>query len=450
MKKYRQLTNVYFVFLVIIFLLNHIFSFDPNFLYVGIVTFIGLFLFLPDVRGIALFFSIVMLAVGTIGLFFVDLSITEWIPFFTKNLSLVILISFVPILSIPMRLGGFNEEIEKVIDKYSEKPGFLYGGITSILFVFGTVINMGSIPVVDTVTRHNGFTKEFLGKAYTRGFIGAIIWSPFFASVFLILFTLNVSIGDFIVYSFSLAIIQLFFANTWFNIFDKHNIPFPAATKEKEYVDMRKIYLLLVIYMSLIALILLADRFVAGQMSILITIIVIGFSFLWSLFIKQPIQYSKELGHYAFNLIPGRVNEIVLFLAAGFFSGVFIETSLGMYIQGVFLFIGEKSIIFIIMTIISFVILFTFLGVHQVVTITLLLASVNPAELGISNIVFALILTSSWSISTLLSPVTFVNIISSQLLRINVIKLIRWNFAYTMTLLVLYTLLIYTYHTFLF
>lgn len=450
MKVLNRLSNIYIIMLMMLFLLNYIFKFDVDYIYIGLLTSIVVFLMLLSATGLMLIFTIAMLITGVIVLLMTGEPLKEWFPLFTNNMTLIILILFVPILAIPLNLGKYNIEVEKILIKVSKKPGLLYSGITTTLFILGSIINLGSLSVIHVVANNNGFSKEFLGRAYVRGFTSTIIWSPFFASVFLIINALDVSVGKFILYSLSLGIIQLIMSNIWFNLTEKRTIKMNVSTEKIQTIKKGKVSVLLLVLSLLIIIILVSERIVQGNMSIMITVIVVVYSFLWSFFIKKAKEFHRKIYSYLSNIVPGRVNEILLFLTAGFFSGAISITNVGDGIQSVFIVISNISIFLLIFTIISVTVLLALVGIHQIVTITLLLASINVVEIGVTNLTFALILTCSWSISTLISPITPVNIISSRMLHVRVFDLIKWNYQFAIVLIFTYSIIIYMYNLLLF
>ena len=442
----RWIANVFIIILIIIFLLNYLYDFDSNYIFVGSLTFIAILLMLPSAKGLSFLFPVAMIVVGITVLLFTGEPIEEWLPLFSNNMTLIILILFVPVLALPLGIGKYNIEIEKILIKLSSKPGFLYSGITTTLFILGSIINLGSLSVIHAVTDNNGFPKGFLGRAYTRGFTSAIICSPFFASVFLIINTLDIPVGKFIMYSFSLGVLQLLISNMWFNVKEKRNITFSVIETPVERVRRGKVIALLFILSILIIIILISERIIPGNMSIMITVIVCIYSLVWSLFIRKAGEFFRRLYSYLSYIVPGKVNEVLLFLTAGFFSGAMIKTDLGGGMQGIFMKISNVSVFLFIFTVIIVTSLLAFIGVHQIVTITFFLASINVVEIGISNLVFALTLTCSWSLSTLLSPITAVNLISSTLLHTKVTHLIKWNYQFAIILICTYSIVIYGFH----
>jgi hypothetical protein len=73
----------------------------------------------------------------------------------------------------------------------------------------------------------------------------------------------------------------------------------------------------------------------------------------------------------------------------------------------------------------------TFIGIHQVVVVTVLATQMDPAMLGASKEILAMVLMLAWSASSIISPVNPINLLVSNLLNKNSIEVgIRDNGKY--------------------
>src|SRR5699024_8673728 len=98
-------------------------------------------------------------------------------------------------------------------------------------------------------------------------------------------------------------------------------------------------------------------------------------------------------------------------------------------------------LIFMTIVIVSFL---SFIGVHQIVTISTIVATVSYDDLGIHVITMAMMLLSAWAVSTSLSPVSPIMSIVSGLLKVNVYKIIVcWKLCYAVVIYIVYTVIIY-------
>ncbi|MFC0473870.1 hypothetical protein ACFFHF_00735 [Robertmurraya beringensis] len=64
-------------------------------------------------------------------------------------LPLLCLITLAPLLSIPLRFGGYFEAVALLLKKLMQQPRKLYAGITGTLFLLSPVLNLGSVRIIN-------------------------------------------------------------------------------------------------------------------------------------------------------------------------------------------------------------------------------------------------------------------------------------------------------------
>lgn len=190
-------------------------------------------------HGLPKAFGIIMLLAGTSILWSKQVSLDTWITSFMKNLPIISLILLVPILTIPINLGGYNEQIRRFIQQFSKKGTVLFFSISSTFFILGPILNLGSIRIVDEMIKTLKFPSEFLAKAYTRGFTSVITWSPYFASAFIVVYYLDVSLTKILPLGFVMGIVQFTFGNLLFFWEGSNRYTMPELQKTK--VNEKKI-----------------------------------------------------------------------------------------------------------------------------------------------------------------------------------------------------------------
>src|SRR5699024_8426002 len=125
---------------------------------------------------------------------------------------------------------------------------------------------------------------------------------------------------------------------------------------------------------------------------------------------------------------------------------VLSHTRISDYIQQVWGSLASVSVLLLIFMTIVIVSCLSFIGVHQIVTISTIVATVSYDDLGIHVITMAMMLLSAWAVSTSLSPIMP---IVSGLLKENVYKIIvRWNLLYAVVISIVHTIIIYLFHLF--
>src|SRR5699024_4373652 len=139
----------------------------------------------------------------------------------------------------------------------------------------------------------------------------------------------------------------------------------------------------------------------------------------------------KEMNEYRQTIFPGKANVINLRLTAGLFGLVLEQTPISCVIQRVWEGLASWSACFLFFCTIVIVSLLSLIGIHQIVTVSTIVATVSYQALGIDVIVMAMMLLSAWQVSVTVSPISPVIAIVSNIVKENPFKVIlRWNLHY--------------------
>src|SRR5690625_4332465 len=206
----RLLTNYFTLSLLALLLLYDVVHFPVLKSIVGVMTFLVIIPGIIYSNKLNKFFSSVMMLVGIFLLVYSGKAFSFWIEAVTKNLPLVSLIVLAPMLSIPVRLGQYDRNINNFILRYSKKPGQLYFFISIIFFVLSPLLNLGALHLIHSIVEKLKLPKKFLGRVYLRSFLSANMWAPYFASVFLVVYFLQIPLNNYVYYGLLLATVQIF------------------------------------------------------------------------------------------------------------------------------------------------------------------------------------------------------------------------------------------------
>src|SRR5699024_5763329 len=109
--------------------------------------------------------------------------------------------------------------------------------------------------------------------------------------------------------------------------------------------------------------------------------------------------------------------------------------------------LANVSVFVLILGTIIIVALLSFVGVHQIVTASTIIATVSYESLGIDVMSMAMTLLIAWRFSVTVSPVNPVISIVTSIIKENPFKIIlRWNLPYALILAVVHSLVIYAIH----
>lgn len=400
---------------------------------------------MPRIRGSTFIISAVMLILAVGLMFYHGASLQEWLQSMRVNLTLVALILFVPLLGIPVRTGGYVEALKLVLSRRMNEPAFFYVGSKLLTHILGVVLNIGAVSIVHQLTQASNIkSSRLIANALNRGFVSSIFWSPYFSAMALILSQLHIAWSSIVLYSLGLALMSMIVGFCLDFRVIQLNRPQPEEKPKEEAEDplfsraKRKVIELFFLLFLVMGLVLLMEMMISYSMVLIICLVSLIFPLLWCGLSGSGASWSEQFQQHVYVGIPRMKKEILLFLVAGFFSGAIVHAELSVHLVGlVNVVFGSFSLgaalFFSLLIVLSAVI-----GLHPIIMVTILAASIEPASIGFSPQYFAVLLLASWGISNTVSPATAVNNLLAHLLKVDVIELsVRWNLKYAFIMLLL-------------
>ncbi|WP_428911414.1 hypothetical protein [Niallia sp. Krafla_26] len=353
-------------------------------------------------------------------------------------LPLLCLITLVPLIAVPLRLGGYFESVSILLGNFLHQPKKLYAGITSTLFVLGPILNLGSVRIIHDFLEELKLPPAMSAKSYVVGFSTAMLWSPYFASVTLVLHYQHVAYRDYFIYGIGLSILSLLLGNLFFAFWARKNtLNFGAAALPVPFTNhhRRNLYKLVLFVFLLISSCLVMEKLTHWSMVVIVCLLSIIVPLLYGLFTKKWKMLLPPLIDFKDRTVPMLNNEIMLFMSAGMLAYALKDTSIMNGVSAFLTVLSQKS--FILFAIAIFVIVFgiTFIGIHQIAAVGVLAMQLDSSELGISSLALTLTLLLTWATTTALSPFSGLNLMVSRFSSIagNQIGL-RINGAHLLTL----------------
>lgn len=332
-------------------------------------------------------------------------------------LPLLTLLTLVPLLSIPLRLGGYFESISHLLHHFLHQPKKLFTGITGTLFLLSPILNLGSVRIIHEFLEDLKFPSAMTAKGYIMGFTTAIMWSPYFASVSLVLHYLNVSFHEYILYGISLGLLSLIVGNLLFVFWVKRH-PLALGGSVNGQLDKRvqkHLFKLVLFVVILLGVCLGVESITHWSMMVIVCLVSIVIPSVFGLKKSNWRQMHPLLVDYRDRTVPMLNNEIMLFMSAGMLAFAMKGTTAMNGISSILIGFANQSFFLFAIAILIFVLVVSYIGIHQIAAVGVLAMQLNPTELGISNVALALILLLSWSISTALSPFSGLSLMVSRL-----------------------------------
>lgn len=362
-----------------------------------------------------------------------------------QNLPLLALILLVPLISIPLKAGGYFHSIKFFLKKWEDRPRLAFFGLSSSLALISPILNMGSVKIVHEMVEKLKINPVILGKSYLIGFTSSMLWSPYFASVAIVLYEVGGQFNQYIGLGLTAALIQLVVGNLLFRHSSKkmgHGKEFRNQSAEaggkdeiEEKAHFKNLWKIFFMILSMIFSLLLFEYVTHISMLTLVSLIAVIVPLAWAILFNKWEQLHQEFKGYI-EKIAVMDHEITLFLSAGLFGLAIRDTAFSDYLQSFLLWNAEQSLLFFVLVILMVVLFFALIGIHQIVVIPILASQVSGIDIGLSPEFLALIFILSWSFSAVLSPLNAINIIVSHCLQRSGLTIgFRWNGTYIMSII---------------
>src|SRR5699024_12022041 len=102
----------------------------------------------------------------------------------------------------------------------------LYLMISGLFVLIAPITNIGSIYIIHSMLDKMRLPKEFIGRVYVMCITSVHTWSSFFASVFLVVYSLHVPIYQYLLYGLMLGLLQIVVAYLLFKYVKARHIEF--------------------------------------------------------------------------------------------------------------------------------------------------------------------------------------------------------------------------------
>lgn len=374
-----------------------------------------------------------------------------------SNLPLIALFASVPLLSYPLKIGGYIDYMTRFMNSRFHRDISLISFITMSTLLLSSFLNVGSLRVIHDLFSNKLINRnKILGRAVMQGFSMAAFWSPYFAGVAIILHLIGVPFLSFMVFGFIMVIAGMLISTVllFFSLKKEPAVQTAAyktavgdyaetAISATSSISHKKGYELIFAFGGMFVLLFLLERSLHFDLLVLISLIAFLYPIIWSLLIKRGRDFRRSLHDYKNNVLPNVHNESILFISAAFFSKMVQITGFPGVLSNLFLSISRLSLFVTVFLIILIIVAASVIGIHQILPISVLATSLSPTVLGISPELFALTLILSWGIVPLVSPMSPTNLVASNLFKTKLYEIGSWNWQYV-SLMILFSTFIIT------
>nr|WP_295973392.1 hypothetical protein [uncultured Bacillus sp.] len=336
-------------------------------------------------------------------------------------LPLLCLITLAPLLSIPLKIGGAFRSVSQLLHNLLHEPKKMYVGITGTLFFLSPILNLASVRIINDFLEDLKLPSALTAKSYVVGFATASMWSPYFASVSLMIHYMHISYQDFILYGIGFSLLSLIIGNLLFAIWQMRN-PFDrinSAIVPLNKFDHLQILKLVLFVVILMAACLLIEQLTNWSMIVIVCLMTIIVPFFFGVKRDNWRKMTPLLKDFRDRNIPSMSNEIVLFMSAGMLAYSLKGTSVMNGVSDLLEGLAKQSFFLFAFALILIVLCITYIGIHQIAVVGALAMQLSTVDLGVSNLAVALILLLSWAMSMSLSPFSGLNLMVSRFSRLS-------------------------------
>jgi hypothetical protein len=332
-------------------------------------------------------------------------------------LPLLCLVTLAPLLSIPLKLGGYFESVDSLLRNLLHHPKRLFAGITTTLFI----LSLGSVRIISEFLSELKLPTAMSAKSYLIGFSTAVMWSPYFASVTLVLYYLEMPVGKYILYGLGISVLSLIVGNILFAFWERR---YPLDRKSEPEIPLEnrtrnQLILLAMFIFFLMSISLIIEYFTQWSMIVIVSLISITVPFLWGAITNSWGRLYSKWITYLHQSVPMMNNEIMLFTSAGLLGHAIQGTTFANKVSEFLTSVANQSFVLFALAVMAIVLIVTYIGIHQIAVVAALAMQLNAQDLGISTLALAMLLLLAWSISSALSPFSGLNLMVSRIVGIS-------------------------------
>ncbi|MDN3016364.1 hypothetical protein PH210_09140 [Paenibacillus sp. BSR1-1] len=370
----------------------------------------------------------------------------EYILSFGPMLDLLTMFTLVPILGIPIKLGGYSGGIQTMIQKRVKTSGQLYMITSGFSYFFSIFMNLATLPMtyysirpsLDVIPVQS--KERFMSRAITRGFAMPLLWAPVTPIVGIVITMTGVSWVSILPYVIPLSIVGM--GMDWYLGARKSKVMIKtqkdlsvhetaAALVPRQIDRSRRVFQILLAIVLFNLVISLVEKKFNYPFLTLVSLMVIPFSFTWSLCLKQGKEFGAHLLKHFQSFSVGMKDQFFIYLSAGFFISTINVSHTNEWLDRLviqFIHVAGVEIFLILLPLIPLG--FAFLGLHPAVSLALMTEGLNPAVIGISPHILTVAMLAGAVSSFLVGPYNATLGLMSNIVKESSYKVSNWNLSF--------------------
>ncbi|MBZ4655152.1 MAG: hypothetical protein JG781_2509 [Peptococcaceae bacterium] len=390
--------------------------------------------------------AMALFTLGGASLAFAGAPVTDWLTALTFNAGLVALFVALPLFSFLLYYEDYQQAITDFFQKYVRgKSGFNI--LTAWLsFILGAILNLAGIHMLYHLLEKNaGDFENRTGfyQALVRGNLAGVFWAPNFMSVAVVLQYVHISWLKIAPLGVLLSVIMLVFISLLFIIGNRRNQTKAFTQPEPLEFSWKPLFHLLLVYVGLIFTVSLFNIFTPYKILTIVPLVALIYPLLLALIQNKMDIYLKQLDNYYHCSLLKLKNEVLLFASVGFFGKALDITGIGAEVSH-YIPLEQVSLpALAVFMVLSGMGILSMVGIHPVVSISALAATIGYNTLGVSPQAYAYTLLLGYAIAVMVSPFSGMSLVMSGLTgenpwnavpRLNILFALAATFLYSVIL----------------
>ncbi len=368
------------------------------------------------------YISLILIAVGLYFMLTYQAPLEGWIKASTHNGSLITLFLTVPLLSSILYFEPYQKHLSVMVSKFVSSPFRFYIVVSLMLTMLASLINLASFHFVHQLLRRSAekYPARLFNSALIRGFMPNTMWSPSYISVAFVAQCTNISwfaiapLGITVAVAGGVAMLLV----GWIE-YGRLASPLPSSAPAQIPVEIgestKSLMKLMLQTGMLIFLIVSLEHFSHKSAMVIVPLVSIAGPLLLALGYGKTEAYIAQSREFLTHKLPLITNEIILFTAIGFFGYSLGISEIPAYIPVLINRLGLDTPVTLLPIIVFSIGLLSIIGIHPMITIASLAASLPPGSVSLSALQMAGAYLAGYVLYSVLSPFSAVTLMLGSL-----------------------------------
>ena len=375
-----------------------------------------------ETRSATRIMSLILIAVGAYFMLTYQIPPQGWIKACIYNAPLIALVLTVPLLGSILYFEPYQQHFSTLLSRFVSSPYRFYVVTSTMLTLLAALINLASFHFVHQLLRPTAakYPAKLFHTALIRGFMPNTTWSPSYISVALAAQYANISwftiapIGITLALAGSVSLLMVGYLE--YGRLESL-VSQDAATISPSEIrkSSRSLLTLLLQTGILISLIVALEYFTQKSAMVIVPLVSFAGPLVLALAYAKTESYVFQVRDFLTCRLPQMNNEVVLFTAIGFFGYALGISDVPSYIPILINRLGLNTPSTLVPLLVLAIGLFSMVGIHPMITIAALAASLPPGSIPLSTIQLAGSFLAGYTLYSVLSPFSAVNLMVGSL-----------------------------------